>query len=110
LIEPGRFRTKLLSGTNRKTKASAIADYADLSDSKTEGLDGEDMNQPGDPVRLVEIILGLVRKEGVGKDKQVPLRLPLGVDVFDDMKAKCEETLRLLQDWRDIIRSTDLPA
>lgn len=110
LIEPGRFRTKLLSGSNRKTRVSAIKEYAELSDSKTAGLNGEDMNQPGDPVKLVEIILDLVRKEGVAQGKQVPLRIPLGVDVFDDMKAKCEETLALLEDWKDVIQSTDFPA
>ena len=109
LIEPGRFRTKLLSGTNRKTKASAIADYAGLSDSKTEGLASEDMNQPGDPVKLVEIILDLVRKEGVAKGREMPFRMPLGVDCFDDIKVKSEDTLALLEEWRDVIRSTDYP-
>lgn len=89
---------------------SSIKEYAELSDSKTAGLDGEDMNQPGDPVRLVEIILDLVRKEGVAEGRVVPLRIPLGVDVFDDMKAKCKETLTLLEDWKDVIRSTDFPA
>lgn len=110
LIEPGRFRTKLLSGSNRKTRVSAIKEYAELSDSKTAGLDGEDMNQPGDPVKLVEIIIDLVRRQGVAEGREVPLRIPLGVDVFDDMKAKCEETLALLEDWGDVIRSTDLPS
>jgi NAD(P)-dependent dehydrogenase (short-subunit alcohol dehydrogenase family) len=110
LIEPGRFRTKLLSDSNRKTRASAIAEYAELSDSKTAGLSGEDMNQPGDPFKLVETIIDLVRKEGIAEGKDVPLRMPLGVDVFDDMKAKCEETLKLLYEWRDVIRSTDFPS
>lgn len=65
------------------------------------------MNQPGDPVKLVETILDLVRQEGIAEGKDIPLRMPLGVDVFDDMKAKCEETLSLLDEWRDVIRSTD---
>ena len=110
LIEPGRFRTKLLSDSNRKTRTSAIAEYAELSDSKTAGLSGEDMNQPGDPVKLVEIIIDLVRQEGIAEGKEVPLRMPLGVDVFDDMKAKCEKTLELLDEWRDVIKSTDFPS
>ena len=110
LIEPGRFRTKLLSGSNRKTRASAIAEYAELSDSKTAGLAGEDKNQPGNPVKLVEIVIDLVRKEGIADGKEVPLRMPLGVNVFDDVKAKCEETLGLLDEWRDVIRSADFPS
>lgn len=107
LIEPGRFRTKLLSHSNRKTKVSAVDDYTELSHSKTEGLESEDSNQPGDAIKLVEIIIDLVRKEGIAEDREVPFRLPLGIDVFDDIKAKCKCMLTLLKDWRDVIRSTD---
>ena len=60
LIEPGRFRTKLLSGTNLKSVASKIPDYADFSQTMLLGLASEDSKQPGDPVKLVEIILDLV--------------------------------------------------
>ncbi|KAK0283740.1 hypothetical protein LTR35_006199 [Friedmanniomyces endolithicus] len=108
LIEPGRFRTRLLSGDSRKTKTSAIPDYYDLSSSKSDGLDAENMRQPGDPSKLVEIVLDLVRHEGVAKYMTVPLRMPLGIDCYDDIKAKCEETLRLLEDWRGVITSTDM--
>ena len=107
LIEPGRFRTKLLSDSNRKTKASSITDYANLSLAKTTGLSEEDQQQPGDPVKLAEIILDLVRGEGIAEDRAVPFRLPLGVDCYDDIKAKCEETLGVLEAWKTVIRSTD---
>jgi hypothetical protein len=58
-------------------------------------------------VKLVEIILDLVRQEGVVGGREIPFRLLLGVDVYDDMKAKSEETLRLLEEWKSVIRSTD---
>ena len=107
LIEPGRFRTKLLSGSNRKTRASTISDYATLSQGATEGLANEDQRQPGDPAKLVEIILDMARVEGDFQGKKIPLRMPLGVDCYDEIKAKCEETLKLLEDWGPLIRSTD---
>ncbi|KAJ9624601.1 hypothetical protein H2204_010783 [Knufia peltigerae] len=107
LIEPGRFRTKLLSSGNIKSVASSIPDYQEFSETLLSGLGKEDQNQPGDPVKLVEIILDLVRQEGAAANRDVPLRLPLGVDCFDEMKAKCEETLQLLENWENVIRSTN---
>jgi hypothetical protein len=98
----------LLSNNNRKTKLSEISEYAPLSSGKSSGLDAEDRKQPGDPVKLAEIVLDLVRKEGVAEGKDVPFRMPLGIDCYDDVKAKCEETLRLLENWKDVIRSTDM--
>ncbi|KAH8816735.1 hypothetical protein F5884DRAFT_853169 [Xylogone sp. PMI_703] len=108
LIEPGRFRTNLLSARNMKAVKSTIPDYEDLSTTLLQGLAREDNSQPGDPVKLVEIILDVVRQEGVAKGKNIPFRLPLGVDVYDDMKAKCEETLELLKEWGPVIKSTDI--
>lgn len=108
LIEPGRFRTLLLSGNNRKTKLSSIPDYEQLSNNMVQGLSGEDERQPGDPVKLAEIVVDLVREEGVAKGRDVPLRMPLGLDCYDEIKKKCEETLRLLEEWKGVIRSTDL--
>jgi hypothetical protein len=97
----------LLSSRNMKAKETSIPDYSDFSKALLTGVAGEDRAQPGDPVKLVEIILDLVRQEGIAKDREVPFRLPLGIDCYDEMKAKLEETLKLLEDWKDVIRSTD---
>lgn len=108
LIEPGRFRTNLLSSGNMRAHTSSIGDYVKFSTSLLQGLANEDRAQPGDPKKLVEIILDVVREEGVGRGKGVPLRLPLGSDVYRDIKAKCEEVLRVLETWKEVINSTDL--
>lgn len=107
LIEPGRFRTKLLSSGNMKSVQSAIADYKDSSREKFEALAKEDQAQPGDPKMLAKITLDLVRGEGVAQGKEVPFRLPLGTDCYDDVKQKCQETLKLLEEWGPIIKSTE---
>jgi hypothetical protein len=82
LFEPGRFRTKLLSSGNMKAAASTIPEYAEFSKSLMGGLAQEDQTQPGDPVKLVEIILDAVRQEGIVKGREVPFRLPLGTDLL----------------------------
>ena len=59
LLEPGRFRTKLLSPTNMKipqneneNEDDVIADYRDFSQSQRQSLAKEDSNQPGDPKKI----------------------------------------------------------
>lgn len=107
LIEPGRFRTKLLSADNMRFGSPKIPDYADFSKTLLKGLANEDQMQPGDPGKLVNIILDLVRREGVAEGVDMPARLPLGSDVYFDIKTKCEETLTLLRDWEVVIQSTN---
>ncbi|KAH8777082.1 hypothetical protein F5882DRAFT_330538 [Hyaloscypha sp. PMI_1271] len=107
LIEPGRFRTKLLSSGNMKTVSTEISEYKDFSKTLLKGLAEADQMQPGDPVKLVEMVLDLVRQEGIAEGKEIPFRLPLGSDCYNDVKAKCEETLELLKKWEPMIKSTD---
>ncbi|KAI0011534.1 NAD(P)-binding protein [Xylariaceae sp. FL0662B] len=107
LMEPGRFRTMLLSPGNLQVVQSSISDYASASRDKINGLAKEDRNQPGDTRKAVKIILDVVRGEGCAEGKDVPLRLPLGTDCYDAIKEKCQETLKLLEDWKYIINSTN---
>lgn len=67
-----------------------------------------DGNQPGDPKKAVERIVDVVRSEGMAAGRPIPDRLPLGSDCLDTIRAKCHETLKLCDDWEDIIKSTDL--
>ncbi|RHZ62453.1 SDR family oxidoreductase [Aspergillus thermomutatus] len=107
LIEPGRFRTLLLSSANLKIAPSGIQDYACPSEDFKRMLAMEDRTQPGNVERGVSIILDLVRAEGVAAGKKIPFRLPLGTDCYESIKEKCEETLRLLDEWKDVINSTN---
>ncbi|KAI2466859.1 NAD(P)-binding protein [Annulohypoxylon bovei var. microspora] len=107
LIEPGRFRTMLLSPENLHTIPSKIPDYKEASKAHVDGLAEEDRTQPGDAQKAVKIIADLVRKEGCADGKEVPFRFPLGADCYSTIKEKCEETLQLLQDWNHVINSTD---
>jgi NAD(P)-dependent dehydrogenase (short-subunit alcohol dehydrogenase family) len=108
LIELGRFRTDFLSSSSMQARPSNIPGYAEHSRAQMEGLARENQRQPGDPVKLVEIVLDLVRGEGVAQGIDVPFRLPLGVDCYTDMKEKCEATLAMLEKWKDVARSTDI--
>ena len=66
--------------------------------------------QPGDPKRAVEIILDLVRGEGVAEGKTVPQGFALGSDCFGIIESSCKETLQVLGEWKEVITSTDFSA
>lgn len=97
----------ILSSGNMKAVQSAIPDYVEASTDFINGLIAEDRTQPGDPQKAVGIILDLVRQEGCAAGRDIPLRFPLGTDCFDTIKQKCEETLKLLEEWKPIIKSTE---
>ncbi|KAI1472993.1 NAD(P)-binding protein [Daldinia caldariorum] len=107
LVEPGRFRTMLLSPSNLRAVTSKIPDYAEVSRANMEGLAKEDRKQPGDTNKAVKVILDLVRREGCALGKEVPFRFPLGRDAYETIGEKCKENLHLLEDWHDVITSTD---
>ncbi|KAH8886425.1 NAD(P)-binding protein, partial [Thozetella sp. PMI_491] len=107
LVEPGRFRTHLLSPGNLKVGISKIPDYVKGSQAHADALAASDRAQAGDPSKGVEVIIDLVRGEGCAANKTVPFRIPLGTDSYDTIKDKCDESLKLLEEWKPTIVSTD---
>jgi hypothetical protein len=87
-----------------KAVITTIPEYTDFSVI----IAKRDQTQPSDPVKLVYIILDLVCQEGVGEKGENPFQLPLSTNAYNEIKAKCEETLELLGDWEKMIKSTDL--
>lgn len=67
-----------------------------------------DGSQPGDPVKGMNLIVDAVRGEGVCAGKTLPLRLPIGPDAIETMRADCEGKLRICSEWEDIMSATNL--
>ena len=66
-------------------------------------------NQPGDTRKGAEVILDLVRGDGVAKGKEVPKSLVLGSDCFNAVEGICKAELQALTEWKEVIISTDVP-
>ncbi|GAB1312032.1 hypothetical protein MFIFM68171_02242 [Madurella fahalii] len=110
LIDPGRFRTEFLcSAGNLAVAESRVPDYTEDYESFLAQIAAEDGRQPGDVAKGVGVIVDLVRGEGVaeGRDRGALVRLPLGSDCLETIKEKCENTLRMLEKWETVTRSTD---
>jgi NAD(P)-dependent dehydrogenase (short-subunit alcohol dehydrogenase family) len=109
VVEPGRFRTQLLSASNLKVKLpeSRISDYAQYY-AALDNIAAESNTQPGDPQKLASIVVDLVRGEGVVKNKKIPLRIQLGQDAWDQVGEHLRGTLGHMDEWESVIKSTDL--
>lgn len=105
VIEPGYFRSNFLNPGNRKVDQRRIPEYEGTAASKYAALmDQYDGKQPGDIQKGAKVIVDVLSGRS-GRD--VPERLALGKDAYAAIKAKCEETLALLEEWKDIITTTD---
>jgi NAD(P)-dependent dehydrogenase (short-subunit alcohol dehydrogenase family) len=89
-----------------------IDDYAPLrarAEARLAGLPG---TQPGDPNKLAELLVDVVRGEGVWKGREWPAesRLVVGSDSEADVKIKIASMEKSMSEYEDIVRFTDLKA
>uniref|UniRef100_A0A0W0GBX8 Uncharacterized protein n=1 Tax=Moniliophthora roreri TaxID=221103 RepID=A0A0W0GBX8_MONRR len=108
-IDFGYFRTSFLTPDHRKPYTPRIADYAPITEKSEAGLQAYNGRQPGDPQRGVEVVLDIVRGEGVAKDKRFQKSIQLGSDCYADAKAESEKALNRLKEWKEVSISTDFP-
>lgn len=105
IIEPGYFRTKAFSNINHVEPL--VADYAQFNAGVRQIEASVVGNEPGDADKAVACMIELVKGTGVAEGKTVPLRMPMGTDGWERIKAKCEETLNICNEWEDVAKGTD---
>ena len=107
-FEPGYYRAKVMSPENIKFGHRLISDYIPVTSAIKEFVEATNGTQPGDPRKLADRMIDVVKMEGMAVGRAMPLRLPIGSDSAAIIRKKCEATLKLLDDWQDLISSTDL--
>jgi hypothetical protein len=108
----GQFRTSILAEGRRQIPRSTpvIDGYNPVIETLTRRQEETNGKQPGDPVRAVERILDVVRREGSVAGKEVGLRIVLGSDAQYIIRDQCLNTLRDLDQFEEFSRSTDFPG
>ena len=71
-------------------------------------LEATDNNQPGDVKKGTKVIVDILTGTGVGKGRDVPVRIILGSDADVFIRNKLSETLEILDDWKSVTVSTDI--
>ncbi|KAL4891417.1 hypothetical protein BDV59DRAFT_203591 [Aspergillus ambiguus] len=108
LVEPGYFRTELLSPQNSMFVETSISDYKALTEAAFGGFRAAHGNQVGDPVKGVSRVIDVVKGENGAAGKEWPKELVLGSDSVETIRQKCQNTLKLLEEWEEFSCGTDL--
>ena len=87
LVEPGFFRTELLSAQSTRYAEPSIEDYAERTRATVAGWQSMDGKQGGDPAKLADALVELAALE------QPPVRFAAGADAVATFEQKANELL-----------------
>ncbi|KAI0486086.1 NAD(P)-binding protein [Xylaria cf. heliscus] len=106
IIEPGYFRTRAFSNINHvPARVPAYAEFNAGVRAVEASIVG---NEPGDATKAVSIMIDLVNGTGVASGKDIPLRVPLGSDGWERIRAKGESIVKICDEWEEVAKSTDV--
>jgi NAD(P)-dependent dehydrogenase (short-subunit alcohol dehydrogenase family) len=94
IIEPGYFRTGFLSGSSLQRAGHVIEAYASTSGKTRASADARDGGQAGNPVLAARAIISVTRAA------KPPLRLVLGADALERVRAKLAQVAEDLETWQ----------
>lgn len=110
VVESGFYRTKALQRGNVLREQSHNPAYAKFNKASEAFEASAFGNEPGDPGKAVERMIDVVMGEGMAKGESLPIRLPLGTDGMTVVKEKCLESLKVCEEWEELIVSTNVTS
>jgi NAD(P)-dependent dehydrogenase (short-subunit alcohol dehydrogenase family) len=99
IVNPGFFRTELLSEQSTNYAPATIDDYAERSAALRELYESTHGRQPGDPAKLAQALLTIVDQE------QPPFRFIAGADAIAQAEQKLAERQAQIDAYRDLSSS-----
>ena len=99
LVEPGFFRTELLTEASTKYPESSIDDYAETTRQTVAAWKKMSGLQAGDPAKLARALIQLASQA------EPPLRWPAGVDAVEALEKKAQELLAQANAHRELSSS-----
>jgi NAD(P)-dependent dehydrogenase (short-subunit alcohol dehydrogenase family) len=102
VVNPGFFRTELLTKESTNYAPASIDDYADASAANREFFEGMNGKQSGDPVKLAEALLTITAEE------PPPFRFVAGADVLEAAEAALAARQQQIDAYRELSASLAL--
>jgi NAD(P)-dependent dehydrogenase (short-subunit alcohol dehydrogenase family) len=96
LVEPGFFRTELLTPESTSYAESSIDDYAERTEQTVAAWNGMNGKQGGDPAKLAKALVQLASQD------RPPLRWVAGADALETAERKANELLAQVNAYRDL--------
>jgi NAD(P)-dependent dehydrogenase (short-subunit alcohol dehydrogenase family) len=99
LVEPGFFRTQLLTEESTNYPEPSIDDYAEKTRQTVTAWKGMNGLQGGDPARLATALIQLASQD------EPPLRWPAGADAIRTFEQKAKDLLAQASAYRELSSS-----
>jgi len=99
LVEPGFFRTELLTPESTNYAKASIEDYAERTAQTVEAWKGMNGQQGGDPAKLAKALIMLATQD------EPPLRWVAGADAVAAAEQKARDLLAQADAYRDLSSS-----
>jgi NAD(P)-dependent dehydrogenase (short-subunit alcohol dehydrogenase family) len=99
VVEPGFFRTDLLTPESTSYATSSIADYAERTEQTVTAWNGMNGRQGGDPAKLAQALISLVTSD------HPPVRWVAGADAVAGVEQKAKDLLAQVHAHRDLSSS-----
>ena len=101
LVEPGFFRTELLTPESTKYAESSIADYAERTEQTITAWKSMDGQQGGDPAKLADAMVRLAAQD------EPPVRFPAGADAVTTFENRAKLLLEQANANRELSSHLD---
>jgi NAD(P)-dependent dehydrogenase (short-subunit alcohol dehydrogenase family) len=101
LVEPGFFRTELLTPESTKYAESSIADYAERTEQTVTAWMSMNGRQGGDPAKLADALVQLAAQD------EPPLRFPAGADAVTTFENRAKLLLEQADAHRELSSNLD---
>jgi NAD(P)-dependent dehydrogenase (short-subunit alcohol dehydrogenase family) len=101
LVEPGFFRTELLTPESTKYAASSIKDYAERTEQTVAAWKSMNGQQSGDPAKLAKALVQLAAQD------EPPLRFVAGADAVATVEQKARDLLSQADAYRELSSGLD---
>jgi NAD(P)-dependent dehydrogenase (short-subunit alcohol dehydrogenase family) len=101
LVEPGFFRTELLTPESTKYAESSIEDYAERTKQTVTAWKSMNGQQGGDPAKLANALVQLASQE------EPPLRFAAGADALATVEQKARDLLAQADAYRELSGNLD---
>src|SRR6185436_16297544 len=102
VVNPGFFRTELLTKESTNYAEPTIEDYAEGNAAQREFWEGQNGRQAGDPAKLAQALLTITELE------QPPFRFIAGADALAQAEEKLAERRQQIDAYRDLSSSLAL--
>ena len=99
IVNPGFFRTELLTKESTSYATPSIGDYAERNAAQREFWEGQNGQQAGDPAKLAQALLTIVAQP------RPPLRFVAGADAIDTAEQRVTDLQQQIDAFRELSTS-----